>query len=93
MRNSEERGGRVLPMGGTDRPAVPRGKGEITQIEFGRGYGFIIGEDGTELFFHAAACDGTPLEDLKVGDGVTFEKVYSTKGMRALLVRREELGG
>lgn len=63
--------------------------GEITFLDFDKGFGFIKA-DGQEFFFHAQVCDEIPLEEMQVGWGVTFEPSYSNKGPRALKVRREE---
>lgn len=70
-----------------------RRRGEIIELNLDRGYGFLVDGEGVRRFFHAVACDGISIEDLIVGNGVSFLPEYSPKGPRALVVRREEAGG
>lgn len=46
--------------------------GTIDRLEEGRGFGFIIDEDGREYFFQAGALMGVDFEDLAPGTGVEF---------------------
>jgi CspA family cold shock protein len=48
-----------------------------------RGFGFIAAEDGTEYFFHQSACAGTPFDELRAGQMVSFTVVQGPKGPRA----------
>lgn len=68
-----------------------RRRGEIVEMVFERGFGNIVDDGGARWFFHASACDDLPFDDMRVGDGVTFVAAYSTKGPRALKVRRGEI--
>ena len=54
-----------------------------------RGFGFIAREGETkDLFFHSKDLVGITLEDLKVGDTVSFEVVQGEKGPAATNVQR-----
>lgn len=54
-----------------------------------RGFGFISREGETkDLFFHSNELKGVTLDELKVGDAVTFEVVDSEKGPKATNVSR-----
>ena len=48
-----------------------------------RGFGFIATDEGTEYFFHQSACAGTPFNDLREGQTVSFTVGQSPKGPRA----------
>jgi CspA family cold shock protein len=48
-----------------------------------RGFGFILGANGQDYFFHESACVGTPFSDLRVGQAVTFDEGMGPKGRRA----------
>ncbi len=52
-----------------------------------KGFGFVVGEDGNEYFFHQSACTGTPFDSLREGQAVTFERGQGPKGPRAENVR------
>lgn len=53
-------------------------------------FGFILGEDGKDYFFHAGAMDistGIQLGDLEEGLKVDFREYMSAKGPRATNIR------
>ena len=57
--------------------------GTIKKIIPEKGYGFILGEDQREYFFHSSAVKNCPWEGLEEGQAVTFEAVKGGKGPRA----------
>ena len=57
--------------------------GTIKKIVGDKGFGFIVGEDGKEYFFHQSALKNCRLTDLNVGRDVTFEDAEGSKGPRA----------
>jgi CspA family cold shock protein len=61
-------------------------QGTIKKIVADKGFGFIGGERG-ELFFHHSALEGTTIEQLRVGQAVTYEEGRGPKGPRAEKVR------
>jgi CspA family cold shock protein len=48
-----------------------------------KGFGFIATAEGTEYFFHQSACAGTPFDDLRQGQSVSFTVGQGPKGPRA----------
>ena len=61
--------------------------GTIKRLVSDKGFGFIAAGDGNEYFFHQSACSGTPFDDLREGQAVTFEKGQGPKGPRGENVR------
>jgi CspA family cold shock protein len=48
-----------------------------------KGFGFILGPDNKEYFFHQSACVGVPFDSLREGQAVTFDVGQGPKGPRA----------
>ncbi|HEV8335007.1 MAG TPA: cold shock domain-containing protein [Candidatus Polarisedimenticolia bacterium] len=61
--------------------------GKIKRLMKDRGFGFIRGNDGQEVFFHQSSLDGLSFESLSEGVEVDFEIEQSPKGPRAGKVR------
>jgi cold shock protein len=61
--------------------------GTIKRLVSDKGFGFIAAGDGTEYFFHQSACTGTPFNQLREGQTVTFDVGQGTKGPRGENVR------
>ncbi len=61
--------------------------GSIKRLVRDKGFGFILGSDGSEYFFHNSACTQTPFDQLREGQNVTFDKGQGPKGPRAENVR------
>ncbi len=57
--------------------------GTIKRLVSDKGFGFILADDGNEYFFHNSACTDTRFDDLREGQGVTFERGQGPKGPRA----------
>ncbi len=52
-----------------------------------KGFGFITGEDGKDVFVHQSAlAEG---ETLREGDSVTFDVEQGNKGAKAVNVKKE----
>jgi CspA family cold shock protein len=58
--------------------------GTIKRLVRERGFGFILGQDGTELFFHRSALQGEGFDALAEGQAVEFEVERGPKGPRAV---------
>ena len=58
-------------------------KGTIKKVVKDRGFGFIQGEDGVEVFFHRSALQGDVFDLLAEGVAVEFEVQSGDKGPRA----------
>jgi CspA family cold shock protein len=52
-----------------------------------KGFGFIGGGDGTDMFFHFSALVDVSFEELRVGQTVEYEVGQGPKGPRAENVR------
>jgi len=63
------------------------------KVLFDRGFGFITteSEHPEDIFFHRTDCGpGTSFDELSKGDRVTFERVPSDKGPRAIKLQRDK---
>jgi cold shock CspA family protein len=74
------------------RPVVSgvQDTGRIVKLLVGQGHGFIRLANGRDIYFHRSDLeDGASINDFRVGDGVTFERLDdAVSGARALRVRR-----
>jgi CspA family cold shock protein len=57
--------------------------GTIKRLVSDKGFGFVLGEDGNEYFFHQSACTSTPFDSMHEGQAVTFQRGQGPKGPRA----------
>jgi len=62
-------------------------KGTIKQLITDRGYGFIKGELGEDLFFHRNELQGVEYTSLREGQQVEFEVAQGPDGSCAVKVR------
>lgn len=60
--------------------------GTIKRLVSEKGFGFVLGQDGNEYFFHQSACGGK-FDTLREGQAVTFEAGQGPKGPRAENIR------
>ena len=58
-------------------------KGTVKWFNNQKGYGFIAGEEGTDLFVHHSAIQGEGYKSLNEGDTVEFEVGQGQKGPQA----------
>jgi CspA family cold shock protein len=76
---------------GTKRPTVtpsgPRVKGRIKKLVRERGFGFVRGDDGKEVFFHRSGLGSTDYDTLSEGDVVEYVVQEGPRGARAENVR------
>ncbi len=61
--------------------------GTIKRLIRDRGFGFIRGEDGQEVFFHRSTLQGLDFDGLQEGEKVEFDLERGNKGLRATKVR------
>jgi CspA family cold shock protein len=74
--------------GGPPRVATgPKSKGRIKKMVRERGFGFIRGEDGKEVFFHRSGLNGGEYDTLNEGDVVEYVVQEGPRGPRAEGVR------
>ena len=58
-------------------------EGTVKWFNQRKGYGFISGDDGRDIFVHYASISGEGFKTLTEGDPVSFEIVDGEKGPRA----------
>jgi CspA family cold shock protein len=67
-------------------------QGTIKRVIRDRGFGFIRGADGQEVFFHRSSLQQLNFDALKEGESVEFELERGEKGPRAKAVRPSSQG-
>jgi CspA family cold shock protein len=58
-------------------------QGKVKWFNPRKGYGFIAGDDGQDIFVHYANISGEGYRTLEEGQAVTFDIVEGEKGLRA----------
>jgi CspA family cold shock protein len=83
------RGGRrpARRAGPTTAPTGPKSRGRIKKMVRERGFGFIRGEDGKEVFFHRSGLNAGDYDGLNEGDLVEYVIQEGPRGARAEHVR------
>ena len=79
------RGGRRAA--GPAMPSGPKVKGRIKKLVRDRGFGFVRGDDGKEVFFHRSGLGATDYDSLSEGDVVEYVVQEGPRGARAENVR------
>lgn len=62
--------------------------GKVKWFNSAKGYGFITGEDGTEVFVHFSAINGDGYKSLEDGQAVSYEVNNGEKGPQAVNVTK-----
>jgi CspA family cold shock protein len=94
-RGGRGRGRKRTPAAGqgpTAAPSGPRSKGKIKKMVRDRGFGFIRGEDGKEVFFHRSGLNPGDYDGLNEGDFVEYVIQEGPRGARAEHVRHATPG-
>lgn len=95
---SRSRGrGRRRSSGAPQVPTGPKCRGKIKKMVRDRGFGFIRGDDGREVFFHRSGLNAADYDALSEGDTVEYVVQEGPRGARAENVRHaaataEEVG-
>jgi CspA family cold shock protein len=63
-------------------------KGQVKWFDPKKGFGFIVGPDGQDVFVHYSQIQGDGFRSLKDGEGVEYELVQGEKGWQAREVHR-----
>ena len=68
-------------------PSGPKVKGKIKKLVRDRGFGFVRGDDGKEVFFHRSGLGASDYDALSEGDVVEYVVQEGPRGARAENVR------
>ena len=63
-------------------------KGTVKWFNAEKGYGFITGEDGADVFVHFSAINGEGFKSLEEGQAVTYDLTEGARGMQAANVTK-----
>ncbi len=58
-------------------------KGTVKWFNADKGYGFITGEDGNDVFVHYSAIQSDGFKTLEQGQEVTFDLAEGDRGLQA----------
>ena len=58
-------------------------QGKVKWFNSTKGYGFIVGDDGTEIFVHHTAIQTSGFRTLEEGQRVEFDVTSGPKGLKA----------
>jgi len=62
--------------------------GTVKWFDSKKGFGFIVGEEGKDVFVHFSVIEGDGFRSLKDGEAVEYEVERGAKGLLAKSVRR-----
>lgn len=63
-------------------------EGRVKWFNEGKGYGFIEGDNGRDVFVHFSAIEGTGFKSLLEGERVSFVEGEGQKGPQATQVKK-----
>ncbi len=63
-------------------------RGQVKWFDPKKGYGFIVGPQGRDVFVHYTQIQGEGFRSLKDGEEVDYELIEGEKGAQARLVQR-----
>ena len=62
--------------------------GTVKWFDSKKGFGFIVGDEGEDIFVHFSVIEGDGFRSLKDGESVQYEVERGNKGLLAKAVRR-----
>lgn len=78
---------------GASSNALQNITGTVKWFDPRKGFGFIVGPDGQDIFVHFTVIEGDGFRVLKDGSSVTYDAEHNDKGWRATKVHREQPEG
>ena len=63
-------------------------KGTVKWFNAEKGYGFITGEDGQDVFVHFSAINGEGFKSLEEGQAVSYDLTEGARGVQAANVTK-----
>ncbi|MCC6285767.1 MAG: cold shock domain-containing protein [Phycisphaerales bacterium] len=72
------------------RTQIDSQPGEVKWFDPRKGFGFIVGPDGQDIFVHFSVIDGDGFKALKDGSRVIYDASLTDKGWKATRVARDE---
>lgn len=75
----------------TDQPGrIVETKGAVKWFDPRKGFGFIVGPEGQDIFVHFSVIEGDGFRVLKDGSSVVYDAENTDKGWKATKVARSE---
>ncbi len=71
---------------------MPATRGQVKWFDPKKGYGFILGPSGQDVFVHYSQIQGDGFRSLKDGEEVDYELIQGEKGYQARTVTRVGAG-
>ena len=65
-------------------------RGQVKWFDPKKGYGFIVGPQGQDVFVHYSQIQGDGFRSLRDGEEVDYELLEGEKGFQAKAVTRDE---
>lgn len=74
----------------SEKPDLVGVEGLVKWFDPRKGFGFIVGPEGQDIFAHFTIIEGDGFRVLKDGSRVIYDAVKTDKGWKALRVKRGE---
>lgn len=71
-------------------PQIQGAEGQVKWFDPRKGFGFIIGPEGQDIFAHYTVIQGEGFKILKDGSTVVYDAIRSEKGWKATRVVRQD---
>jgi len=90
MSESSEQAGPDRADSSADADQLTAVKGSVKWFDPRKGFGFIVGPEGQDIFVHFTVIEGDGFRVLKDGANVEYDASRSDKGWRATRVTRDD---